>query len=131
MHDKHPMFFFLISRSFKQTHIQSTALRHLIHLCAFQYLHLCCHYLLAEAIICLEHGASSVYLLFVCPCCVLNLNCCMPCYAANHCPAIAYCTLMYSFPLSNILLQQHCFSAVPSIIPSLCSWDLHLHPIII
>lgn len=65
---------------------------HHISVCFSVYLHLCCHYLLAEAIICLEQGASSM-LLCIRPHWVLTLNCCKPCYTANHYPAIPYCTL--------------------------------------
>lgn len=81
-----------LSPFYTNPHVYSTALQHPVYLYFSVYLHLYCHYLLAEAAICLRRGASSV-LMLICPRCVLNLNCCMPCSTAKCCPDIPCCTL--------------------------------------
>lgn len=80
------------SLSHKHSHSIYCSLAPHISVCFSLHLHLCCHYLLAEGIICLEQRASSV-LLCIRPHCVLNLNCCKPCYTPNRCPPIPCCTL--------------------------------------
>lgn len=109
------------SPSRSQKHIQSPALRqpHL-SVCFPVYLHPCCHYLLAEAIICLEQGASSA-LLCIRPHRVLNLNRCKPCCSDSPPPCY---TLLYPFCFTaKMLRHERCFSAVPSIKkPPLFRW---------
>lgn len=67
-----------------------------ICLCAMLYLSASCScHVLAEAIICLEPGASSA-LLFICPSCFLNANCCKPCFTASHWPDTPFCFIAAS-----------------------------------